>query len=101
MEFLDGALGLGCGIHLDESKALGALGVLVGNNLDICHRAHAGEEIEEIALRSIVGQVSDVKPRGCHLDSLRLARFTRRARATRLLGLARDAGCCAPLMAVG
>mmetsp|Transcript_44573 Transcript_44573/g.113908 ORF Transcript_44573/g.113908 Transcript_44573/m.113908 type:complete len:708 (-) Transcript_44573:7-2130(-) len=36
--------------HLDVGKALGALGVAVGNDADVCDGARLGEELEDVAV---------------------------------------------------
>jgi hypothetical protein len=64
------------GLHLNESKALGALIVAIAHDLCVLDVANAVEELEEIALGRIEGQIADVKTRRSNFDRLR---FTLRA----------------------
>ena len=81
-----GAFGLRDAVHLHETEAFGALGVLVGNDLDIGHGADTGEQLEEVALSGIIGEVTDVEARRGNFDSLGLAGRTRFARRALLAG---------------
>jgi hypothetical protein len=71
VEFCDGALGLIHRLHLHEGETLRAHVVAIHNDLDVLNRAHAIEEIEQIALGCIEGEVADVEARGCDFHNLR------------------------------
>jgi len=94
VEFVDGALGFADAVHLHEPEAFGTLGVLVGDDFHVGHGADAGEQLEEVALGGVIGQVADVKTRCGDLDGFGFARltgsalFARFARPARRTGLA-------------
>jgi hypothetical protein len=80
VQFLDGAFRLFHGLHLDESKTFRTLVVAVANDFRVLHVANAVEQLEEIALGGVEGQISYVKTRRSDFDRLR---FARRARLLR------------------
>jgi hypothetical protein len=61
VQFLGRFLGRFERLHLDEAEALRAVGVAVHGDLHVLHRADLGEEIEQVALSRLVGQVADVE----------------------------------------
>jgi hypothetical protein len=81
--------------------------VLVGDDFDMGYGADAGEQLEEVTLRRVIGQVADVEAGGGDFDILRFARLARRAGFTILAVLAgftrrtRLAGALAALRAFG
>ena len=89
MKLLDGAFGLRDAVHLDKAEAFGALGVLVGDDFDMGYGADAGEQLEEVALRRVIGQVADVEAGGGDFDILRFARLARGAGFAVLAGFTR------------
>ena len=82
VQFLHGPFRFVDGVHLDEGEAFRALVVPVGDDLCVLDCAHAVEELEQVALRGVEGQVPDVKPGRGDFDRLR---FTRSARSLRRL----------------
>ena len=72
VQFLHGTLRFLNGLHLNESKALGALIVAIAHDLCVLDVADAVEELEEIALGRVEGQIADVKTRRSNFDRLRL-----------------------------
>jgi hypothetical protein len=73
VQFVHGAFRLVHGLHGDEGEAFRALVVPVSHDLGILHVADAVEELEQIALGRIEGQVADVKSRRRDFDRLRSA----------------------------
>lgn len=60
-------------LHLDEGETFRALVVAIAHDFGVLHMADAIEELEEIALGRVEGQIADVKTRGSDFDCLRLA----------------------------
>ena len=56
----DGALGFVHGLHLHKGETFRFLGVLVGNDFNRLDDADSIEELEEITLRRIEGQIANV-----------------------------------------
>ena len=54
--------------HFEESIALGSVRVTVVDNLDVPYGAHTLEEVFEIVLGGIVGEVTDVESLGFHRE---------------------------------
>jgi hypothetical protein len=71
VQFVNGAFRLIDGLHGDEGEAFRPLVVPVGHDFGIVHLADAVEELEQIALGRIEGQVADVKSRRRDFDRLR------------------------------
>ena len=68
VQFLHGALGFIDRLHLHEGEAFRALVVPVTYDLRVLHVANAVEQLEEIALGCVEGQVADVKTRRSDFD---------------------------------
>jgi len=73
----DGLLGLGIGVHLDESETFTTPCVTVGDHLSALDRPELGEELLKIRIVDLVGQVPDVQflthhqaPERKHVDPL-------------------------------
>ena len=71
VQFLNGAFCFFDGGHGDEAESLGALGVVVGYDFCRLNRTNAVEEVEEVALSSIKGEVSHIESWRGDLDGLR------------------------------
>jgi len=63
VELFDGALGFLDRLHLHKSEAFRALVVPIAHDLGVLHVADAVEELEQVALGGVEGQITDVKPR--------------------------------------
>ena len=63
VQFLDCALGFLDRLHLDEGEAFRALIVTIAHYFGVLDMADAIEELEEIALGRVEGQIADVKAR--------------------------------------
>jgi hypothetical protein len=61
VQFGRGFLGGFQRFHFDKAEALGAIGVAVHRDLHILHRADLREEIEQIALGGLVGEIAHVE----------------------------------------
>jgi len=83
VELVDRPLGLVNRLHLDESESLRLHRVAVHHDLHVLDRSHPVEELEQIALRGVKRQVSNVETRGADLHDLGLA-HSGRAVAARL-----------------
>jgi len=59
--------------HLHEGETFRALVVPVADHFRVLHLANAVEELEQIALSRIEGEIADVKTRRCDFDCFRLA----------------------------
>lgn len=53
--------------HVDESVALGLVGVAIVNDLHLADCSYSFEEFFQIILRGVVGEVADIKAGGLHL----------------------------------
>ena len=60
-------------LHLHKGETLGALVVPVTYDLGVLHVADAIEQVEEIALCRVEGQITDVEPRRSDFDRFRFA----------------------------
>ena len=78
VQLLHGAFRFLYGLHLHKSKTLRALVMSVTYDLRILHVAHTVEQLKEIALSSVEGQVADVKTRRSYFDPFRFSRRSRR-----------------------
>ena len=76
MKLGDGALGLIDGGKLHKTEAFGTMGIAVGDDLDILNGSHTAEELQQIALGGIKGEVAHINAGRGHLDALRLAGLT-------------------------
>ncbi len=74
VQFLDRAFRFFGRQHLHEGKPFRALVVPVADYFRVLHLADAVEELEQIALSRIEGEIADVKTRRCDFDCFRLAR---------------------------
>ena len=63
VQFLYGALRFVDGLHRNECKTFRALVVAIAYDLSVLHVADAVEQLEEIALRRVEGQIAHVKAR--------------------------------------
>ncbi|MEY2546148.1 MAG: hypothetical protein QOG48_1265 [Verrucomicrobiota bacterium] len=70
VQFRDGAFGFVDGLHLHEGESFRALVVAIAHDLGVLHMADAVEELEEIALGRVEGQIADVKSRRAYFDRL-------------------------------
>src|SRR6266496_684396 len=77
-KFLHGAFRFLYGLHLHKSKTLRALVVSVTYDLRILHVPDTVEQLKEIALSGVEGQVADVKTRRSYFDPFRFSRRSRR-----------------------
>jgi hypothetical protein len=73
VQFLHRSFRLFDGLHLHKGETLGALVVPVTYDLGVLHVADAIEQVEEIALCCIEGQIADVEPRRSYFDRFRFA----------------------------
>jgi hypothetical protein len=78
VQFLNGPLRLLDGLHLNKGKTFRALVVPVAYYFRILHMPNAVEQFEEIALRSVEGQVAHVKTRRSDFDRFRFSWRPRR-----------------------
>ena len=81
MQFLHRAFGFLDGLHLHKGKTFRALIVPVTYDLRVLHVSNTVEQFEEIALRSVEGQVAHVKARRRDFNPFGFARGSRRLRA--------------------
>src|SRR6266404_1743039 len=88
VQFLDGAFCFFDGSHLHKGKSLRALVMPITHDLRVLHVPHTVEQLEEIALGGVEGQVADVKTRRGDFDPFRFS-----CRPGRLRTVARDHGC--------
>src|SRR3954447_7694776 len=72
VQFLHCALRFIDRLHRDEGKTFRALIVAIAHDLGVLHVADTVEELEQIALGRIEGQIADVKTRRSNLDRFRL-----------------------------
>jgi hypothetical protein len=63
VQFLDGTFRFLDRLHLHESETFRPLIVTVTYDLGVLYMANAVEQLEEITLRRVEGQVTDVEPR--------------------------------------
>src|SRR5207244_3448250 len=77
VQFIHRALGLLDRLHLDEGETFRALIVAIAHHFGVLDVADAVEQLEEIALGCVEGQIADVKTRRRDFDRFR---FTRRPR---------------------
>ena len=63
VQFLYGALRFVDGLHRNERKTFRALVVAIAYDLSVLHVADTVEQLEEIALRRVEGQIAHVKAR--------------------------------------
>jgi len=82
MQFLHCALRFLDRLHLDEGETLRALIVAIAHHFRVLDVADAIEELEQVALGGVEGQIADVKTRRSDFDRLR---FALRARLALLL----------------
>ena len=75
VQFGDGAAGFLDGKHCDEGEAFGLLGVFVAYDLGVLDLADSVEELEEVTLGGVEGEVPDVDFRGVDFDEFGLARL--------------------------
>ena len=68
MQFRHGALRFVYRQHLHEGETFRALIVFVSHDLGVLHLPNTVEELKQIALRRVEGQIADVKPRRCDFD---------------------------------
>lgn len=84
VQFTDGAFRFLECLHLNEGETFGTLIVAIGNNLCVLHLPNAVEELEEVTLRRVEGEIAHVETRRSDFDRFG---FTRGAlRRTLLLG---------------
>ena len=74
VQFLDGPLCFLDGLHLHKGESFGALIVPIAYHLRVLDVADAVEQLEEIALRGVEGQIANVKTGRSDFDWLRFAR---------------------------
>ena len=74
VQFLDGALRFLDGLHLHKGEPFGALVMPITYDLCVLHMTDAVEQLEEIALRGVEGQIADVKTGRSDFDWFRFAR---------------------------
>jgi len=58
------------GLHLNKRKSFRALGMTVRNHFDAGHGSDTAEELIEVGLRGIEGQIANIKARACHFNRL-------------------------------
>ena len=85
VQFLHRALGFLDRLHLDEGETFRALIVAIAHDFGVLNVADAVEELEQIALGRVEGQIANVKTRRSDFDRLRLALWPRLALVLRLL----------------
>ena len=73
VQFLHSAFRFLDGLHLHKRKTFRALVVAIAYNLSVLHVANAVEQVEEIALGGVEGQVANVKTRRRDFNAFRLA----------------------------
>ncbi len=61
VEFFDGSLCFLKSGHQHEPKALGSIGFAMGNDFGVAHRAHPFEELKEIVLGGVKGEIAHVE----------------------------------------
>jgi hypothetical protein len=81
MQFLHSALRFLDGLHLHKRKTFRALVVPIAYDLCVLHVANAVEQVEEIALSGVEGQVANVETRRRDFNPFWLARRSRWLRA--------------------
>ena len=77
MQFLHSALRFLDGLHLHKRKTFRALVVPIAYDLCVLHVANAVEQVEEIALSGVEGQVANVETRRRDFNPFWLARRSR------------------------
>ena len=77
VQFVHRALGLVDRLHGNEGESFRALVVAIGHDLGVLDVANTVEELEQIALGGVAGQIANVQPRRGDFDRLR---FTLRPR---------------------
>ena len=82
MQYINGTLCFIDALHLNETKAFGALVVTVDHNLCADNRSGPTEEFLKVAFRGVKREVADIEPRGCHLDEFGRTAFPRLAFAS-------------------
>ena len=68
VQFRDGAFGFVHSQHLHEGKTFRALIMFVGDDFRVLHLADAIEQLEEIALGGVEGEIADVETRRRDFD---------------------------------
>ena len=63
VQFLDGTFRFLDRLHLHESETFGPLIVTITYDLGVLDMANAVEQLEEITLRRVKGQITDIEPR--------------------------------------
>ena len=71
------ALGFVDRLHLDKGKAFRTLVMPIADDFRVLDMANAVEQLEEIALARVEGQISDVQTRRSYFDWFRFARRSR------------------------
>jgi hypothetical protein len=74
VQFTDCAASFLDGAHGDKGESFGTLGAVVHHDLGIADTTDAVEELEEIALGSIVGQIADIEALGRDIAGVRRRR---------------------------
>jgi hypothetical protein len=77
VQFLHSALRFLDGLHLHKGKTFRALVVPIAYDLCVLHVANAVEQVEEIALGGVEGQVANVETRRRDFNPFWLARRSR------------------------
>jgi hypothetical protein len=73
MKLINRTLGFLDGGELDEAEALGAMGLAVADDLHVLDGSDTAEELLEVALGGVEGEVADIDAGRGHLDALGLA----------------------------